>query len=286
MKIIKNLLKSNIKHIIYENEVEKSSFIENAKNAGIECISVLDTRSAVYYATGMCAQNKEVVMVCINSVNSRSAFSGMTEAFYRKLPVILVTLGKALDYSKELRDVVVNHYVISDDTDLSDILMNEYPMHIEITNITNNIAKIECNQILSMLANVLNTDDYLYISQKIGSGNREFACKVVRGGLTNSIDGALSNVLGASLARIRKRYIGLVSEEEFLHDMNALGNINMNDLILYFVVARKNNKAICNYARTLEFEVVSMGKGLIEEKPLLQALNNGKKTIFMVCEET
>lgn len=286
MEIIKSLLKSNIKHLVYEKEVEKSSFIKNAKNSGIDCISVLDTRSAVYYATGMCAQNKEVVVVCINSVNSRSAFSGMTEAFYRKLPVILVTLGNELDYSKELRDVELNHYVISDDTDLSDILINEYPMHIEITNLTNNIAKIECNQLLSMLTNVLNTDDYLYISQKIVSENREFVCKVVRGGLTNSIDGALSNILGASLSKIRKRYIGLVSEEEFLHDMNTLGNINMNDLIFYFVVARKNNKVICNYANSLDFEVVSMRKGLIEEKHLFQALNNGKKTIFMVCEET
>ena len=286
MEIIKSLLESSIKHLIYENEVEKSYFIENAKKVGIECISVLDARSAVYFATGMSAQNKEVVVVCINSVNSRSAFSGMTEAFYRKLPVILVTLGNSLDYSKELRDAVVNHYVVLDDTDLSDVLMCEYPIHIEITDGINCIEKTDCNKLISMLTHVLNTDDYLYISQKIDSDNQKFECKTVRGGLMNSVDGALSNVLGASLAGIRNRYIGLVSEVDFLHDMNALGNINMNDLILYFVITKKKNEAIYNYAKSLEFEVVAMGKDTIEENHILQAINNGKKTIFMVCEET
>ena len=285
MDIIKSLLENNINHLVYEKELEKSLFVEKTKAAGIESISVLDARSAVYYATGMCAQNKEMVVVCIDSINSRSAFSGMTEAYYRKLPVILVTFGKALDYSKELRDVVASHYICSFDTNLNEILKDDYPMHIELTNVTNKTEQLKSNQLLPILANILCTDDYLYIGQRIDAENQNFVCKVIKGGLPGSIDGALSNVLGASLAKIRKRYIGLVSEMEFLHDMNALGNINMHDLVFYFVIVKKKNEAICNYAKNLGFEVIWKAKELIEEKQVFQALNNGKKTIFMVCEE-
>ena len=285
MTLINSLKKNNIKHLVYEAELETSVFVYEAKEAGIECIPVLDARSAVYYATGICAQNREMIAVVISSGNSRSAFSGMTEALYRKLPVILITLGNVLDYSKELGDVVENHYIVSQDSDLSDILANDYPMHIEIPNFVNIAKRIECEDLLVLLNEVLDIDKYLYISQGIESQKHNFSCKVVRGAVQNCADGVLSNVLGASLAKIRNRYIGLVSEKEFLRDMNTLGNINMNDLVLYIVVSQKKNEAIYNYAEALGFKVYSTGKGSVEGKQLKQAINNGKKTVVMVYEE-
>ena len=44
-------------------------FIKKERNLGTECISVLDASSAVYVATGICAQNNEPVIVCVDSSN-------------------------------------------------------------------------------------------------------------------------------------------------------------------------------------------------------------------------
>ena len=91
--------------LIYTEDLENISFVQECKSKGISCISVVDARSAVYVATGISAQNQNKIAVCVDAGNaSRSAFSGMTEAFYRQLPVALITVGKKLDYTRELND--------------------------------------------------------------------------------------------------------------------------------------------------------------------------------------
>lgn len=271
-----------IKHIVYSSDLEGIEFIENQKSKGVHCIPVLDARSAVYVATGISAQNKEIVLVCLNSSNaSRSAFSGMTEAFYRKLPVALVTFGKGLDYSKELKDVVFDHYIISDVDGIESLLDIEAPIHIEVMGNVTEIKKVQCSS-LKILSEVLTKDDYLYIGQGIASENISFSCKTVYGGMPNCYEGALANVLGASLAKVRRRYIGVLSEEEFLHDMNTLGNINVNDSLLYILVCDRRNNLILNYAKSLSFDTEIIDESRLEAKELTELVNNKRKTLLIL----
>lgn len=275
-----------IKHIVYSSDLEGMTFIKNSKKAGIDCIPVIDTRSAVYVATGICAQNNEFVVVCVNSSNaSRSAFSGMTEAFYRNLPVVLVTFGQELDYSKELGDVVINHYVISSEDKIEELLSEKFPMHIEVLSDSQQIEKIECKITQNLLCSVLDADKYLYIGQGIKIVNNEYRCKIIQGGMPNCYEGALANVLGASLAQVRCRYIGLVSEEEFIHDINILGNININDSLLYIIVGIRENETILNYAKSLSFEVDVVKEDKIDKKKIEELVNNKKKSLLMVYKE-
>ena len=110
---------SDIMTLVYTTDLENTPFIIESKKKIKDCISVVDARSAVYVATGICAQNHCKVAVCVDAGNaSRSAFSGMTEAFYRKLPVALITVGKKLDYTKELNDVVAGHYTAKNYADV------------------------------------------------------------------------------------------------------------------------------------------------------------------------
>lgn len=286
MDMIKYLLDRGIKHIVFEQKLKTAMIIQNAHNLGIECVPVLDARSAVYYATGITAQSEEKVVVIISAANSRSAFSGMTEAFYRKLPVVLITLGEVFDYSRELRDVIKKHYIFTENEKIDNILIDDGPIHIELLGSKKiDTPEKKCISFLEKLENLVEENQYLYISQKINVKKLNVPGKIVYGGIENCDDGAVSNVLGASLAKIRTRYIGVLSEEEYIHDMNALGNINTNDLLLYFIISEKNNDMICDYSKSLGFEIFRSSINKLDEQEMLNAIRNGKKTVFLIYEE-
>ncbi len=57
-----------------------------------EMYSAPDERSAAYMACGLSAKSKEpVVLSCTGATASRNYFPGLTEAYYRKLPVLAIT---------------------------------------------------------------------------------------------------------------------------------------------------------------------------------------------------
>lgn len=273
---------NQIKHIVYTSDLDLHSSFPGYDG---EAISALDSRSAVYIGTGIAAQNKEIVVVLLKSSNaSRSAFSGMTEAYYRNLPIILVTVGRELDYSVELKDVVNSHHVVSSLKEIERISDLALPAHIEL-DIQVNKDDIKTSPIFECLKGATSVDDYLYVSHNLSFDTERLNCKVVNGGTKNCLEGALSNVLGASLAKKRRRYIGVVTEDEFLHDMNALGNINVNDSLVYFVLCDHNNEMICNYAKTLGFYTSCLDVNEIAEKDTRIVLDNKKKSVIVVYGE-
>ena len=57
-----------------------------------EMFSCVDERSAAYMACGLAAESEEpVVLTCTGATASRNYFPGLTEAYYRKLPILTVT---------------------------------------------------------------------------------------------------------------------------------------------------------------------------------------------------
>lgn len=57
-----------------------------------EVYSAPDERSAAYIACGLAAETKEPVAIsCTGATASRNYISGLTEAFYRKLPILAIT---------------------------------------------------------------------------------------------------------------------------------------------------------------------------------------------------
>ena len=57
-----------------------------------EVYSAVDERSAAYIACGMAAESGEpVALSCTQATASRNYYPGLTEAFYRKLPVLAIT---------------------------------------------------------------------------------------------------------------------------------------------------------------------------------------------------
>ena len=83
----------------------------------------------------------------------------------------------------------------------------------------------------------------------------------------------------------RRRYIGVVTEEEFLHDMNTLGNIHANKDLFFIVISQKFEKMIGDYARTLNYEVICEAEDNICGTSLKRLFENGKQTIFIMLKK-
>jgi len=62
------------------------------EDSDFNCYSIVDERSAVYVAIGI-AQEKQtpVVITCTGATASRNYMSGLTEAYYRNIPIIALT---------------------------------------------------------------------------------------------------------------------------------------------------------------------------------------------------
>lgn len=61
------------------------------EDSAFDKISVIDERSAIYVACGIANETGEPVVVsCTGATSSRNFMSGLTEAYYRKLPIIAI----------------------------------------------------------------------------------------------------------------------------------------------------------------------------------------------------
>ena len=87
------LKQSNIKKIIVNPGTMNMSFVASVQNDPFfELYSCVDERSACYMACGLSVESGEpVVLTCTGATASRNYMPGLTEAFYRKIPVIAVT---------------------------------------------------------------------------------------------------------------------------------------------------------------------------------------------------
>lgn len=104
-----------------------------------EMYSCVDERSAAYFACGLAAESGEPVAIsCTGATASRNYFSALTEAFYRKLPILAITstqdeckighlIPQVLDRSQQPLDIVkesVHLQNIKDSDDEWDVTIN------------------------------------------------------------------------------------------------------------------------------------------------------------------
>lgn len=81
-----------------------------------EMYSAPDERSAAYMACGMAAESGEpVVLSCTGATASRNYFPGLTEAFYRKLPVLAITSSRRSTRIGHNFDQVTDRTLVSRD---------------------------------------------------------------------------------------------------------------------------------------------------------------------------
>lgn len=100
VQILLALMKANnIKKVIVSPGATNFTFVGSIQNDPyFEIYSCVDERSAAYMACGMSAESGEpVALSCTGATASRDYYPGLTEAYYRKLPVLAITSHQGTD---------------------------------------------------------------------------------------------------------------------------------------------------------------------------------------------
>lgn len=115
VQIIIALLKAHgIKRVIASPGTTNMTFVVSIQNdPWFQVWSSVDERSAAYLACGMAAETGEpVVISCTGATASRNYMPGLTEAYYRKLPVLAITstrgnhkVGHLIDQQIDRRNI-------------------------------------------------------------------------------------------------------------------------------------------------------------------------------------
>ena len=115
VQIVIALLKAHgIHRVIASPGTTNMTFVVSVENdPWFQIWSSVDERSAAYLACGMAAETDEpVVISCTGATASRNYMPGLTEAYYRKLPVLAITstrgnhkLGHLIDQQIDRRNI-------------------------------------------------------------------------------------------------------------------------------------------------------------------------------------
>lgn len=100
VQIVISLLKVNrIRHVIASPGTTNMTFVASVQqDSFFKVYSSVDERSAAYLACGIAAETGEpVVLSCTGATASRNYMPGLTEAYYRKLPVIAITSNQGIN---------------------------------------------------------------------------------------------------------------------------------------------------------------------------------------------
>lgn len=162
VQIVIGLLKAHgIKRIVASPGSTNVTFVGSVQqDPFFEIYSCVDERSAAYMAVGIAFETGEpCVLSCTGATASRNYFSALTEAFYRKIPVLAITstqeiskignmIPQVIDRSQQPKDIVkmsVHLQTVKDSDDEWDVMrkaneaileLNHHgngPVHINLT---------------------------------------------------------------------------------------------------------------------------------------------------------
>lgn len=109
--VLISLMKAHgIKYVVASPGATNLSFIGSIQQDGyFEIFSCADERSAAYIACGLASQYGEPVAIsCTGATSSRNYMPGITEAYYRKLPILAITSnnGGSFNYGQLVPQVM------------------------------------------------------------------------------------------------------------------------------------------------------------------------------------
>lgn len=148
--ILVSLLKEHgIKKIIASPGTTNISFVASVQiDSYFEVYSAVDERSASFMACGLAEESGEpVVLTCTGATASRNYIPGLTEAYYRQLPVLAVTstqhtgrvgnhVAQVIDRSLSFKDLVkksVELPTVHTEEDKQDIITKVNDVLLELT---------------------------------------------------------------------------------------------------------------------------------------------------------
>ena len=147
--LISLLKQYNIKKIVVSPGATNITFVASIQqDPFFEIYSCVDERSAAYIACGLSAETQEpVALSCTGATAARNYLSGLTEAYYRKLPIIAITSTQDINKVGHLVPQVTDRSVIPNDIALCSVYI---PLTIDDQSEWSNTIKI--NKALSEIS--------------------------------------------------------------------------------------------------------------------------------------
>lgn len=127
-RILIALLKAHgIRKVVANPGVRNISFTGSVQNdPWFEVYSGVDERHSAYLAVGMAAESGEpVVLSCTQATASRNYLPAMTEAFYRKVPVLAVTSMVDVSRNRQLLPQTIEQTISPPDVYCRSVCCNE-----------------------------------------------------------------------------------------------------------------------------------------------------------------
>lgn len=148
VQIVISLLKAHgVKKVIASPGTTNMTFVGSIQqDPWFEIYSSVDERSAAYIACGLAEESGEpVVLSCTGATASRNYMSGLTEAYYRKLPVLAITSHRGEHNIGHLIDQQIDRRQIPNDIALMSVTipMVDSPEDEKFCNIEANKAMLE-----------------------------------------------------------------------------------------------------------------------------------------------
>jgi 2-succinyl-5-enolpyruvyl-6-hydroxy-3-cyclohexene-1-carboxylate synthase len=97
IKVVVELLKKNgINQIVISPGGTNVPFVKMVQNDPFfKCYSVVDERSAIYFAIGLYLQTGKIIATsCTSAQATRNYIPGLTEAYYKRVPILAITMSK------------------------------------------------------------------------------------------------------------------------------------------------------------------------------------------------
>ncbi len=189
VQILIALLKAhNIKKIIASPGTKNMAFVGSVQqDSFFEIYSCVDERSAAYMACGLAYESEQpVILSCTGATASRNYLPGLTEAFYRKLPILAITstqdiskighhIAQVIDRSSPPTDSVrltVTLPIVKDENDFWDceIKINKAllelnhrgggPVHINLPTEYSKVYNIKTLPSVRVIRRITDTQDF------------------------------------------------------------------------------------------------------------------------------
>lgn len=108
--LVAMLKKKNIKNIVISPGNSHNAIVRSIEEDGFfKTYNIVDERSAAFFALGIIQELKEPVAICCTSGTATDNYmSGVTEAFRRKMPLIVITGDKNPYYLAQLEDQMID----------------------------------------------------------------------------------------------------------------------------------------------------------------------------------
>lgn len=118
IQILIALLKAhNIKQVVISPGTTNVTLVGSIQSDPFfKCYSSVDERSAAYIATGLAAETGEpVALSCTGATASRNYYPGLTEAYYRNLPVLALTSSQVFSHTGNYFPQMLDRTVTAND---------------------------------------------------------------------------------------------------------------------------------------------------------------------------